>query len=1125
MNLDFPKLEKKILKYWKDNRIFEKSLDKKTKDFVFYEGPPTANGRPGIHHVLARVFKDVICRYQTMQGKKVIRKAGWDVHGLPVELEVEKSLNLKNKKDVEQYGLSEFNKECRKSVWNYTKEWKDLTERIAYWVDLDNPYITSNPLYMESVFNIIKIISDKGLLYQGHKVMPYCSRCGTGLSSHEVAQGYKKVADPAVYVRFKTKKGDLLVWTTTPWTLPGNVAIAVNPNMDYVLTDNDLILAKSRLEILEDSKIVKEFKGKELIGLEYEALFDKSVVDYDLRRKVLSADFVTADEGTGLVHIAPAFGQDDMEVVKDTDLPVIVNVDEQGNFKDEVKPWKKMFVKDADKHIIQHLKDKNILFKEERYEHDYPFCWRCKSPLLYYAKESWFIKTTDIKDKLIKNNETINWIPNHIKQGRFGEWLNELKDWALSRERYWGTPLPVWECTSCEHQEIIGSRQDLIKQKFSTNEYFLMRHGQADSNVEKYFSSFPEKKENNITKKGKKQIEKHVKKLSDIDIIISSDIDRTKQSAEIIAKAINKKVIFDKRLREVDFGEMNGLPIPEVNQYFDPDNSLDKSQRLRVKYDNPYPGGESGKDIKIRMNDFIKDIEKKYNNKKILIVSHGGPLFALNSINVGSLPDEYFKLKYEVLNLKHGDLREFKYTQMPINNGELDFHRPFIDEIRFMCPKCGAQMKRVNEVIDCWFDSGSMPFAQYHWMGGKKPDLFPAQYISEAIDQTRGWFYTLLAISALLGFESPYENVIALGHILDEKGEKMSKSKGNIVDPWEMIEKYGADAVRWYLFTVNQPGDPKLFKESDIDQAFKKFILTFWNSYKYLKMYDNNPQKDNNILDEWILSRLNRLIDSVTNGLDSYDITTIARQIDDFVINDLSLWYIRRSRKRLQQGLGINILKLALIELSKLTAPFIPFLSEEIYKDLTGLESVHLDKWPKCNKKLINDEIEKDMEKAREIVSSGLKIRSMEAMKVRQPLSVLQIKGKKLNNAFLPLIMEELNVKNIEFVDSLNIKYAKDGDLALDLEITPELKEEGLIREITRQIQDMRKKSGCKPNNRVIIYYHGFNELINRNKDKIIDLIKADNLINQKIDKAFDIEKDFELDGQSLWLALKIKVK
>ena len=1131
MDIEFPKLEKKILKFWKEKKIFERSLEKKGGDFVFYEGPPTANGKPGIHHILARTFKDVICRYQTMGGKRVLRKAGWDVHGLPVELEVEKQLELKNKKDVEEYGLVKFNEECKKSVWNYTKEWTDLTERIGYWVDLKDPYITSDPLYMESTFNLIKTISDKGLLYEGHKVMPYCPRCGTGLSSHEVAQGYKKVSDPAVYVKFRTKEGSLLVWTTTPWTLPANVAIAVNPEMDYVLTEDKLILAKSRLEILEDYKIVKEFKGKELVGQKYEPLFSKEVVDYDIDRKILSAKFVTTTEGTGLVHIAPAFGQDDMQMVKGTDLPVIINVDKQGNFKDEVKPWKGLFVKDADPKIIDYLKVNNILFKSERYEHDYPFCWRCKSPLLYYAKESWFIKTTEVKDKLIKNNKEINWIPSHIQEGRFGEWLNELKDWALSRERYWGTPLPVWKCTSCEHQEVIGSRQDLIKQKFSTNKYSLLRHGQANSNVKQYFSSFPETKENDLTDKGKKQIAKHIKALADIDIIISSDIDRVKQSAEIIAKAINKEVIFDERLREVNFGELNGNPVGEVNEYFDPDRRFNKSQLLHKKHDLPYPGGENGKDVKIRVNEFIKEIDKKYKNKKILIVSHGGPLFALNSINNGTLPSEDGKLKYEVLNLKHGNLRDFDYKQMPLNEGELDFHRPFIDEVSFVCPKCSAQMKRVPEVIDCWFDSGSMPFSQRHWPFNEKekinkePQLFPADYISEGIDQTRGWFYTSLAISTLLGFKSPYKNVIATGHILDEKGEKMSKSKGNIVNPWEMLDKYGADAVRWYFFTINQPGDPKLFKEEDVNQALKKFILTFWNSYKYLKMYDGNPKKDSNILDEWILSKLNRLIEDVANGLNSYDLTTVARKIEDFTINDLSLWYIRRSRKRFQQGLGINTLKLVLIELSKITAPFVPFLSEEIYKDLTGLESVHLENWPKVNKKLISDGIEKDMDRAREIVSSGLKIRSIEGIKVRQPLSLLQIKGNKINDNFLPLIMEELNVKQVDFVDSLNITYAIDQDLALKLEITPALKEEGMIREITRSIQMMRKDSGCKPENRIIVYYSGHGELINRNKENIIDLIKADELINQKPDKAFDVEKEFKLDGQLLWLALKIKVK
>ena len=1196
MEIIFPKIEEKIIKFWKENRIFEKSLDKKGGDFVFYEGPPTANGKPGVHHVLARVFKDAVCRYQTMRGKRVLRKAGWDVHGLPVELEVEKQLGLQDKKGIEEYGVAQFNEECKKSVWKYESEWENLTERIGYWLDLENPYITSDPYYMESVFHIIKRIWEKGLLYQGYKVLPYCPRCGTGLSSHEVAQGYKKIKEKAIYIKFKVKSPKLkiqktefkteenfylLVWTTTPWTLPANVAIAVNPKIDYIIAEKDgeqLVLAKARQSVLgEGFEVKRELKGKSLIGLEYGPLFDESAVSLQTEGKriyeVLPADFVTTEEGTGLVHIAPAFGQDDMELIQSQKpkaksqnykFPVLLTVDEAGRFKPEVKEWAGLFVKDADPLIIEYLKQKGLLFKDEICEHDYPFCWRCDTPLLYYAKKSWFIRTTDIKDKLISGNRKINWVPGHIKEGRFGEWLNELKDWAVSRERYWGTPFPVWECGNCSKEIVIGSRDDLRKQKFTANRYFALRHGEAVSNAENFYSSWPETEKVSLTDKGKERIEKQISSLKrrKIDVIIASDVTRTSQTAEILAKVLGIEVKYDERLREINTGSLNGRPAQEGIGYFNPDNKLSFSQVVLGKFGNGFPGGENYTDVKLRMLDFIAEADREYENKKILIISHEVPIMMLESIFCG-LTNRELADRWEDLAVDTGELKDLSFAGFPYNKeGELDFHRPYIDEIKFICPKCGGKMERVPEVVDCWLDSGSMPFAQGHWpfaqaqntkhqtqnnrlrfgkQESRPPELFPADYIAEAIDQTRGWFYTLLVISALLGFGPSYKNVVVAGHVLDADGQKMSKSKGNIVDPWQIIEKYGADALRWYFYTINQPGDPKLFNEKDVDSAFKKFILTLWNCYVFFQTYkakdlnmNEGRLEPDNLLDKWILSKLNGLISEVTAGLDEYNITVVARLIEDFVINDLSLWYIRRSRNRLQRPKNVQeaeeaavILRYSLSEICKLSAPFIPFLSEEIYLNInSGQASVHLEDWPKPDKGKIDKDLEGEMRRAREIVAEGLRLRSDRGIKVRQPLSKLKIKSPKLKveEDLLDLIREELNVKEIELVEE-GVGGGRQWELEYDFEMTAELKDEGLARDIVRQIQDMRKRAGCRPGDKITIYYStegDLSGLIARKKQEILFQTGAEDIIFGRENKGLKIESSSRMDGRELWLAIKL---
>jgi isoleucyl-tRNA synthetase len=1148
MDLNFPKLEKKILKFWRENKIFEKSIEqrKKSPNFVFYEGPPTVNAKPGIHHLLARIFKDIICRYKTMAGFKVERKAGWDTHGLPVELEIEKRLGFKNKKEIENYGIAKFNKKCKQSVWNYKKDFEKITERSGYWLDLKNPYITYTPEYIESLWWILKEIWKKGLLYRDFKVVPYCPRCQTTLSLHEVAQGYKTIKEKAIYLKFKIlnpefKNTFLLVWTTTPWTLPGNVAIAVNPNFDYLFLEKEgevLILAKERAKALNiEGKILKEVKGKDLIGLKYQPVFDFYQPDFEKERiwEVLGADFVLLEEGTGLVHIAPAFGEEDMELIKtqnsklktqnQPEFPIILNVDEDGKFKLEVKKFAGLFVKEADSLIIQDLKERGILFKEELYEHDYPFCWRCDTPLLYYAKQSWFIKIQKIKKDLIKNNQKINWVPAHLKEGRFGEWLKEIKDWALSRERYWGTPLPVWQCKNCKRVEMIGSLKDLLSQNFSTNRYFIFRHGHSLRQVKKISMSWPEKIYCPLTKKGEKKVKKSAKKLEKekIDLIFSSDLLRAKQTAEILAKELKiKKIIFDKRLREYNVGIFNGRDSRLVWDYL---------RKTKDKIKDKIPEGESFVDMAKRMFKFLESLNKKYQNKNILIVSHELPLTILEQTLKGVPLREIIEKREEkkIDVIKTGDFREIEFKKLPFNeNMELDFHRPYVDEVKFYCKSCSGILERVPEVIDCWFDSGSMPFAQYHWPFEKKL-LFPADYIAEGIDQTRGWFYTLLAISTLLGKGLAYKNVIALGLVLDEKGEKMSKSKGNVVDPFLILEKYGADALRWYFYTINQPAEAKLFSEKDVENSLRRFLLTFWNCFVFFQTYallDKHLKiNSKNILDKWIISRVENLVKEVTQKLNNYDVTGAAREIENFVVNDLSLWYIRRSRRRFQKPdtekelkEASNTLGFVLLILSKLSAPFVPFLSEKIYQGLKfeNFESVHLADWPKFEKKLVDKKLEEKMKKAREIVALALAERAKFKIKVRQPLWELRIPNTELKKEkeILEIIKEEINVKEITFGKTLK----------LDTELTPALREEGIIRELIRQIQDLRKKANLKPKDKISIEYLGeeITKILEKNKKLILEEAKIKDFVPKGEGKGnLLIEKEIEINDQKVWLGIK----
>lgn len=961
MEINLPKIEEEILKFWKENRIFEKSLEKTKNNprFIFFEGPPFANGLPGIHHLLSRALKDVILRYKTMRGFYVERKAGWDTHGLPTEMSAEKNLGIKSKKEIEK-DIKRFVEECEKNVFTYKKEWEEFTERMGYWLDLKNAYITCSNEYMESLWWILKKIWEKGFLYKDYKVVPYCPRCGTSLSSHEVAQGYKTVKDPSIYVKLKLKGEKntyFLVWTTTPWTLPGNVAVAVNPDFSYVkikIGKDYLILIKDKLSVIADNyEIIEEFKGKELKGKEYEPLFNFGKLEKKAYY-VISGDFVSTEEGTGLVHIAPAFGEEDMAAGKENDLPIILNVDEEGKFKEEVRAWPGRFVKDADPLIVEDLRERGLLLKEELYEHEYPYCWRCDSPLLYYAKESWFIKTTAVKEDLIKNNEKINWIPDYLKEGRFGEWLKDVKDWNLSRERYWGTPLPIWRCGKCEKVLCIGSIEELEER------------------------------------------------------IIS--------------------------------------PRPK------------------------------------------------------------------------------------------------------------NLHRPYIDDAILKCD-CGESMRRVKEVIDCWFDSGAMPFAQWHYpfdpdsissqgsdnFGARNKDLsfpapknFPADFICEGIDQTRGWFYTLLVISTLLGLGTPYKNVISNGIVLDAKGQKMSKSKGNIIKPSDVVEKYGADVARLYFYTINAVAEPKRFDFKDVQSLYRRFFDTLLNVQKFFDIYKDSNFKPkektsfNNILDKWIISLLENLNRKVVEKMENYNVVGAARLFDDFVEN-LSNWYIRRSRKRFQKAENgkekeeaSQALHYVLLKLSKLIAPFAPFFSESIYKKLGGeKESVHLEEYPQSEKDLIDDMVEKDMLAIIETAALALAKRSAAGVKVRQPLSLLKIKGEEKKEEYINLLKEEVNIEKIIFDKNLK------EEIELNAEITPELREKGITREIIRHIQGMRKKAGFMPSDKISVQFFGgeeLNNILEKNKELILKEGRINDLkLSKKTQGVFDIEAEIEIDQQKLWIKIKKK--
>ena len=1040
-NMDFLSREKEVLAFWKKNEIFKKSLDlRKGNDvFTFYDGPPTANGKPHIGHIETRAIKDLIPRYKTMKGKNVLRKAGWDTHGLPVELEVEKVLGLDGKEQIEAYGLEPFIKKCKESVWKYQGMWEEMSDRVGFWCDMDNPYITYEDNYIESEWWSLKEIAKKGLLYKGHKIVPYCPRCGTALSSHEVSQGYKLVKERSAVVRFKVKGEEntyIYAWTTTPWTLPSNTALCVNAEETYAKFDFEgrtVIMGDALIEkVLGEGAVVTNkttFPGSDLVGMKYEPLFDfqveavKKDPDADNAWTVIADDYVTMSDGTGIVHIALAFGEDDNRVGKKNHIPFLQLVNTKGEMTEET-PWAGVFVKKADPMILKQLDEEGKLVSAPVFEHDYPFCWRCDTPLIYYARGGWFIKMTQVRDQLLKNNQTINWMPDNIKDGRFGNFLENVIDWALSRERYWGTPLPVWLC-DCGHMHVIGSRQELI---------------------------------------------------------------------------------------------------------------------------------ELGDNVK---------------------------------------PD-------------------------------IELHRPYIDEVTIKCEKCGGTMHRTPEVIDCWYDSGSMPFAQWHYPFENKEvfeQRFPADFISEAIDQTRGWFYSLIAIGTLVFGESPYKNCLVMGHVQDAEGRKMSKHIGNVVDPWDVLDKQGADAVRWYFYANGAPWLPTRFSGSLVSEMQGKFMGTLWNTYAFFALYasiDNyNPasekanKEDFTLIDKWVLSRLNSLVDFVDKGLEEYKITETSRAIASFV-DELSNWYVRLNRERFW-GKGLEGTKLAafetlytvLVTLTKLLAPYIPFMTENMYQNLVANnvpgapESVHLCDFPVADMTLVDKDLENGMEEVMTVVTLGRACRNVSSLKVRQPLSRCLVKGEKLSGEIEELIKSELNVKSVEFVDdarefttyqlkpqmkTLGKKYGKllgkigqtlasmDGNevvdafergeivkfeidgtmielekddvltaliqkpgyvaesdgaytVVLDTNLTDELINEGFVREVISKVQTMRKEAGFEVTDRIRLTWQTTEKLEKILEDGKADLMRAVLAVEAECAEADEgaFVREMKINGENAVLAVKTR--
>lgn len=1161
-------VESEVLEFWNRDKTFEKSVKKAAPkgDFVFYDGPPFATGLPHYGHILQSVVKDVVPRYQTMLGKRVERRWGWDCHGLPVENLIEKELGLETKKDIENIGVETFNEAARGSVMAFAHDWKNIIPRIGRWIEMEKDYKTMDASFTESVMWVFKTLYDKGLIYEGRKSMHVCPRCETSLSNFEVALNYKDIDDISTFVKFAVageKDTYFIAWTTTPWTLPGNVALAINAKAEYVTIEvktetgkERYILAKERLEVIDSEyAIVKTVKGKDLVGTAYVPLFDYyqkgELENRENGWKVYAGDFVTMEDGSGAVHIAPAFGSDDMELAKRNNLPFVQHVAMNGHFKPEVKDFPGLAVKPREDHkatdieVIKWLAHHGNLLKKQKLVHSYPHCWRCETPLLNYATSSWFVEVTKIRDTkngLVDNNKKVNWVPEHIKTGRFGNWVADARDWAVSRSRFWGAPIPVWRCEGCGEVKVVGSVADIKKHApKSGNTYFTLRHGQSENNALDLVSSNP-KNTYHLTKKGKGQVERSVKafkkqlKNEKIDLIFSSDYARAHETAEMAAKLLgyNAKIIIDKRLREIDCGIFDNRPINDYHAYF---------ASLEEKFTKVAPKGESLNDVKKRMTEFVYEIDKKYRGKNIVIISHEYPIWALFAGVQGfDGPKAVAMRKPNKDFIENAEIKKLDFSIIPHNNNfELDLHRPYIDRVKLVCSK-GHAMTRVPDVFDCWFESGAMPYGQAHYPFENKKKFeknFPAEFIAEAVDQTRGWFYTLMVLSTGLFGKSAFKNVITTGLVLAEDGQKMSKKLKNYPDPMMIVDKYGADALRLYL--ISSPivrGEALNFSEKGVDELYKKVISRLWNVYSFYDMYGQpqktivRPKGKLTELDKWMLGRLDELVAEVTIAMNSYELDRAVRPIGQFV-DDLSTWFVRRSRRRFQKPddkkdweLASKTLSFVLMETSKVTAPFMPFFAESLYKSLDRKKnaSVHLVSWPKSASSASLKTTKKAgamMAEVRNLASLALAKRAQLGIKVRQPLASLTVQsavaGLKTNKELLAILADEVNVKKVI------VKSKVDDVVEFDIRITPELLEEGIVRESVRMIQGLRQDAGYEPKDRITLFVDSaaLGDMIKRYEDLLKREVGAKTVVFAPEAEHIDAYSELVLDGDRIWFGIR----